>query len=459
MSNQSGTGGGHPSQDRALIKTRREVKQLEEALRKESEKNEELRKEIGHLKKENEKLKKELAARRKPPKWAKPNRSDDQKKKAKKKGPKFGHKANRRTVPQEIDREVALVPNQCSDCHGSLPEPSKWHTHTQIDLPPPSKPVVTRYHVGWSFCKGCNKEVSIKNRLSGSKYGPNFHAQVCYWKFSLGLTLGKIQSLLKEQYDLAVSTGLLSGMLTRSAKRFEGAYEDIGTSLLSQSYLHADETGWRNDGDNSWLWSFSNKEVSYYIIDRSRSQKVVEEVLGKSFSGTLVSDFYGGYHEIDCEKQKCWTHLLREFRELKKKYQKSTEIKLYSRQMKLFFRRGLSLQEAHRAGKNIEKRFRRLVNDMARFIFKNPRHPDLKRLIKRLRKYRNELFVFVKSDVDATNNAAEREIRPAVLMRKTSYGNRSDQGAENQAILMSMIRTASKRGQSFTQMASSHFCS
>lgn len=186
---------------------------------------------------------------------------------------------------------------------------------------------------------------------------------------------------------------------------------------------------------------------------------MVSEVLGKSFNGILVSDFYGGYNEIDCEKQKCWPHILREFRELKKKYPKNSEIKSYSNQMKRFFKKGLSLQESLRAGKNIEKRFRRLVDDTLRFIFKNPKHPELKRLAKRLRKYRGELYVFVKSGVDATNNAAEREIRPAVLMRKTSYGNRSDQGAQNQAILMSMIRTAAKRGQSFTQMASSHFCS
>lgn len=288
---------------------------------------------------------------------------------------------------------------------------------------------------------------------------PSLHAQVCYWKFSLGLTLGKIQCLLQEQYGLKLSTGLLSGMTTRCAKRFEGAYEDLGTGLSSQAFVYADETGWRKEGNNAWLWSFSNQDVSYYVIDRSRGQKGVEKVLGKSFKGILVSDFYNGYHAIECRKQKCWTHLLRELRELKKSYSKSAEIRFYSKQMKRFFRRGVCLQEAHRAGKNIEKRFRRVLEETSCFIFKNPRHPELKRLMKRLRKYRNELYVFVKSGVDATNNAAEREIRPAVLMRKTSYGNRSDQGAENQAILMSMIRTASNRGQSFTQMASSYFCS
>lgn len=192
MSNQSGTGTGHPSQDRALIKSRREVKALEESLRRQGQENEKLRNEIERLRQENEKLKKELATARRPPKWAKANRSEQQKKKAKKKGPKHGHAPHRRTLPNAIDREVGLVPKHCPECKGNLPDPSKWHTHTQIDIPPPSQPVVTRYHVGWSYCKACRKEVSIKDRLSGSKYGPNLHAQVCYWKFSLGLTLGKI---------------------------------------------------------------------------------------------------------------------------------------------------------------------------------------------------------------------------------------------------------------------------
>lgn len=459
MSNQSGTGNGAPSQDRALEKTRREVKQLEESLKRKQDELEKAEKKIEQLEKENEKLKKELAAKRQPPKWAKPNKTEDQKKKAKKRGPKHGHPAHRRKIPEQIDREVALVPKNCPDCDGKLPEPSKWHTHTQVDLPPPPKALVTRYHVGWCYCKNCDKEVSLKNKLSGSKYGPQLHAQVCYWKFSLGLTLGKIKSLLESQYALSLSTGLLSGMLTRSAKQFQGAYEDLGTSLLSQPHLHADETGWRNDGNNAWLWSFSNLNVSYYVLDRSRGQKVVEDVLGKSYSGILITDFYGSYHEIECAKQKCWTHLLREIRELKKKFPDNQEMITYSKRLKKFFRRRIELQKDYRHGKDIEKEYRRLLSDTERFSFQKPRHPELKRLSKRLVKYRDELYVFIKSGVDATNNAAEREIRPAVLMRKTSYGNRSDQGAENQAILMSMIRTANKRGVNFTQMAASHFCS
>lgn len=158
MSNQSGTGKGRPSEDRALEKTRREVKLLEESLRRETKENEQRKRKIDRLEKENEKLKKELATKRQPPKWAKANKSKE-KKKTKKRGPKAGHTPHLRTTPQEIDREIALVPKQCPACDSKLPNPSKWHSHTQIDLPPPPKAIVTRYHVGWCYCSHCKKEV------------------------------------------------------------------------------------------------------------------------------------------------------------------------------------------------------------------------------------------------------------------------------------------------------------
>ena len=70
-----------------------------------------------------------------------------------------------------------------------------------------------------------------------------------------------------------------------------------------------------------------------------------------------------------------------------------------------------------------------------------------KRLIKRLRRHRNDLFTFLdQPGVPFDNNLAERAIRPAVIIRKNSYGNRSDQGADTQAIFMSIFFTLKKRG-------------
>lgn len=83
--------------------------------------------------------------------------------------------------------------------------------------------------------------------------------------------------------------------------------------------LHADETGWRLDGVNAWLWSFSNQDVSVYTIDPTRSQGVVEEILGEVFNGVLCSDFYGAYHKIESAKQKYWAHILRDLKNLREK--------------------------------------------------------------------------------------------------------------------------------------------
>lgn len=442
---------------RALTKAKEEIKILEDGLHKQSHELNRTRKENERLKKEIEHLKEEIRNLRGTPDWVKPSKTDEAKQSAKKLGAKKGHKSHPRKVPEHIDREVKIVPKKCPHCdNDKLSAPSKWHMQTQIDIPPLTNPMVTRYHVGWCYCSVCKKQVSLNDKLSHSKYGPNLHAAICYWKFKMGLTLGKIHQMLLNNYKLDISTGQISEMLSRSGKEFNGVYEDIGLSLSEQSHLHADETGWRTSGDNGWLWSYSGKEHSYYKIADGRGQSVVDDVLGKSYGGVLVTDFYGAYNKIDCMKQKCWAHILRELRELAEKYPKDEDIKYYLARMKRFFYRGKKMQVDYKEGVNIDKGYVRLNNDFQNFIFHPPDNEDLKRLSKRLIKYRGEMFTFIRTGVEPTNNNAEREIRPAVLMRKTSYGNRSKRGSKTQAVLMSVIRTCAKQNTDFLGFAVNH---
>lgn len=446
-----------PSQDSALVKAHREIKQLESSLHKQSTDLNKALKRIERLEKENAKLKEELKLLRGRPSWAKSNKPVEAKHRAKKRGPKNGHVCHPRKVPEKIDCEIKIVPKHCPHCGmGNLPPPHKWHQHIQIDLPPPQRPVVTRYHVGWSWCSKCGVAVSSGARLSRSLYGPHLHAQVSYWKHSLGLTLPKIQVLLREQYGLEISTGQLSELMKRSAICFDAMYEDIATSLLDQPCLYADETGWRVDGDNRWLWSFSSDAQSYYTIERSRGSKVVDTVLGKAYGGTLVSDFYSAYNKLDSAKQKCWAHILQKCSELREKYPKDIEIQYYASRLKRFYQWSVRLQKLHEDGNDIAGQHRRLQTNTMCFLFRRWKHVSLKTLTKRLIKYRGDLYTFIETGVEPTNNRAEREIRPAVLMRKTSYGNRSEQGARNQAVLMSVIRTCHKQGRDFVAFASNH---
>jgi len=440
-------------EDTSRKKQQSEV-QEEELIRRKDEEIERLRREVETLKKENNQLKEEIKHLQKP-KWVKPNKNKDKKDK-RKLGPKKGHKANpRRPVEKVPDQEIVWVPELCLEGHGILPFPSKWHEHVQIDTPVHHETIVTKHVVGWSYCKGCKKYHSaVHEKLSYSKYGPNLHSYVTYLKFDLGMTLGKIQRLIFEQYELKISTGVLSEMISRCGRRFKSEYQEMKENLKKTDHLHGDETGWRNGGNNEWLWSFSNEKISVYVIVPSRAQKVVQDVLGDSYGGILVSDFYGGYNKIQCRKQKCWTHLLRELHVLKEKLPDDREVKYFALRLKRFFERANKLKDQYLEGEDIDANLKRLETDTIQFLSKTFQNKKLKTLVKRMTKFYCDLYTFIKTNVPATNNPAEREIRPAVLMRKTSYCNRSEEGKQAQATLMSIINTAKKNNRNFMNYAS-----
>ena len=83
--------------------------------------------------------------------------------------------------------------------------------------------------------------------------------------------------------------------------------------------VHADETGWRQDGRNGYVWTFSTPTQRYFLR-RGRGKAVVDEVLGKEFAGVLISDFYAAYHHYNGPKQRCWAHLLRDIHDLRALY-------------------------------------------------------------------------------------------------------------------------------------------
>lgn len=74
------------------------------------------------------------------------------------------------------------------------------------------------------------------------------------------------------------------------------------------------------------------------------------------------------------------------------------------------------------------------------------------KVLKRLARQKDHLFTFLHYDyVDATNNLAERQLRPAVISRKISCGNKTPKGAETWQVLTSLIQTSKQQNESFTQ--------
>ena len=175
---------------------------------------------------------------------------------------------------------------------------------------------------------------------------------------------------------------------------------------------------------------------------------MIAQLLGKAFGGTLVSDFYAVYDQFDCPQQKCLTHLLRELREAVAKRPELAQHGFF-RDCKSLVQAMLRLKKGRR--KLTAAQYRAQVKGMetrlANLGRKTWNQADADRLAARLRKYGDRLTTFLHDPkVDGTNNAAERALRPQVVMRKITGGNRSEAGARAWAILASVMRTAQQQG-------------
>jgi hypothetical protein len=249
-----------------------------------------------------------------------------------------------------------------------------------------------------------------------------------------------------------VSESGLSQALSRLADRFVPAYDGLTELVRVSKVVQADETGWREDGRNGWLWNFSNRDVSVSRIDPSRSKEVVREVLGLKLSGVLVSDFYGAYHEIEAVKQKCLVHVKRNLREAMEKAP-SPPLKRFQSAFERWLTAALDLQaeKPRLSRRTFQARRAAVERDLDRLTrAKLPAECPAAPLPARLARHRGELLTFLDHEgVEYHNNHAERQIRPHAVIRKISYGTKSPRGSRTYQILMSVMQTCKLQGTNY----------
>lgn len=261
-----------------------------------------------------------------PPSFVKPNRRKVVRspKPRKRRDAKHNHARRRDTATRSVQHAY----DRCPECHYKLQGTSVDYTRQVIELPPPQPVEVTEHQVIRRYCPRCQRFQSPKLDLRGevlgqSRMGVRLVSLVAYLRTSLRLPVRSIQVYLQTMHNLTISVGEIVGLLDQVREATKGAVEELKGEARQSSVVHADETGWRQDGQNGYVWSFStvgDKAVRYYEFDASRSQSVVRRILGNQFHGHLVSDFYCGYNDYECEKQRCWVHLLRDLEGLKEKF-------------------------------------------------------------------------------------------------------------------------------------------
>lgn len=373
----------------------------------------------------------------------------------KKKGGLLGHIGWFRKKPKRIDKIEEVTLFKCPDCGCediSLCTDKKVEEHIQEDIVLP-RTEITLYRKYRYYCKGCKKLVTGKGNgeLPKSHIGPLAKVLAAFLKYDVKISDNDIKKIFEKMFGLKMVVSSIALFRDQVSRELRPLYEKLKGQLKAEGFIHADETGWRVDGDNRWLWKFSNKRVSVTHINKSRGQRVVKDMLGEEYDGVLISDFLSAYNKIKSRKQRCLAHIMRDLEKVIKYWdEEDHQTVAYCKRLMDILRQGIKLYREY-VEKEWDKKYYRkreaLADELKDFSFPDPSKKLLVRFAKRLERHKDEIFTFLyERDVDYHNNHAEQQIRPNVILRKITYGNRSELGVINHNVLMSVIQTAKMNG-------------
>ena len=428
---------------------------LEDQLRQALERVRVLEEQLAVAHKRIEELEKQKTP---PPAFAKANVKKppaDQKKPRKKRAEQHNH-GRRRERPTRIVEHCMVWCPQCASRLGGI---SVARRRQVIEIPPPPPVEVTEHVVYHGWCSQCGKwreaalEVSAEV-LGQGRLGRKITSLIAYLRTVMRLPLRQIQAYLATLHGLKVSVGELAELLHRLSHKMEPTLAALKAAIRASPAVQADETGWRENGLNGYIWSASTPQVRYYEYHHSRGHEVVEALLGEDFQGVLGSDFYAAYNIHQGLHQRCWVHFLRDGHDLKEQYADDPAVQAWFTAVKARYDRALAYpgpdpslppakQEAAR-----RKQQHAFEQDLWQVCapYAHTSSP-LHTLCERVERFLPELFVFIaRPEVPSDNNLAERSVRPLVIARKIGGGSRSPNGSHTRMALFSCFGTWAAQG-------------
>jgi hypothetical protein len=379
----------------------------------------------------------------------------------KKRGRPAGHAVALRPMPQKIDRHQAVpLPKDagkkpiCPACRTRLTQLRK-HRRIVEDLIQATVET-TCYQTQSGRCPRCCQRVESRDpqqppaaNVPHGQLGLNALATAVILRVRHRLPFRQVARVLQDLPGLRISAAAIVKQVQRVARWLDGKYQDLIQRMRASPHVHVDETGWRIDGRNFWLWAFTDPTFTLYHVDESRGGKVPLKLLGQAFGGVVVSDFYSAYNQLEAPKQRCLVHLLREVKETgeaNESFQKTS----FAKKLRRWCKDALSLKDQRQEKKlnqaEYERKTARLETRLAALAQTADPDPDVTRLAKRLLRHEHELTRFLhEPKLEGTNNRAERALRPVVVLRKITGGNRSQSGATAWAKLASLMATADQQ--------------
>jgi len=333
-------------------------------------------------------------------------------------------------MAEDPDRVVDHRPTSCPDCGLALPPDLPAETvsvHEHIELPP-VKPVVEQHRRLSVCCPACRARVVAPRRseAASTPFGPRLHATAVYLKTFQALSYERLQKALSDLFGLTISQGGLMNMLRRAETRFDAGRDAALSALRRAEVVASDETGVRIEGSNSYHWVFRCDEAVVHHAAPTRAASVVHEIIDGRRPAVWLSDRYSAQQGHGERQQTCLAHLARDV--------------AYALGSAFALARSITTLAASTIAAR-RRKLERAIDD----ILAAPTICDLARDIQsRMRRARDQLltFTFFPGRVEATNNACERDLRPAVIQRKNTNGYRAMWSAIGEAAVRTVVATA-----------------
>ncbi len=365
----------------------------------------------------------------------------------KKPGARIGHPGYHRSIPNHVDEERNVTITQCPYCWSNLSESATTRTRT-IEGIPAIKPTVIRYTIERRYCSRCRKmvEPEIKEALPKATLSLRTMLVIAYMKTVERLPAARTSEMMGDIFSLHVTKGEVMHIVHQLSRHLGPEYRRLVRRIRMARARYMDETTWRIDGRNTYLWVFVTEAESLYVTG-SRSHEVPLKVLGKH-RGVDMHDGFSAYTTLAKKTGNpqgwCRAHVMNDAKELVK-YNESEGKYILS-----------TLKRAYKvADKLLDKPVESITESDMQSLYEEFLQIDIPYESKKcagfvrtqLRRKRNDIFRYVLDrSVESTNNRAERAIRPIVTYRKVSGGSRSDRGARDFCRVYTVLEAERKKG-------------
>lgn len=426
--------------------------------------NEKLRTDNEKLRADNERLQQQLqqaqqqlqqaqrASKRQAAPFSKGEPKNQPRTPGRKAGTAHGRHGHRPAPTAERIDEIleARLPEACT-CGGSIRPTDVAH---QFQTEIPRRPIVRQFNVQRGCCTACGKSHQGRHPLqtsdalgaAASQVGPDAQAAVVLLNKTFGVSHAKIATLFGSFFGINLTRGASAQIVLRAGERLEPAYAAIEKQIADAERVAADETGWRIGGLPAWLHAWASDEATCYHIGRGRSADALEDVIGLDWAGILQHDGFASYDRFTkATHQQCLAHIIRRCRDLWGQATSGGAVR-FPRDLVNLFTGAIHLRNEYLAGRvpesEWESAFEEYEERLVCLVLPAREVPEYKTLRKHLRSHQDEWLAFLGDiRIEPTNWEGEQAIRPAVVNRKVWGGNRTENGARAQEILMSVLRT------------------